>query len=148
MEKFLFAPTAVAAAVDWTETATVVIAGICIVLLILIVLIFVFYIFGALVSSRVNKNSKNSKKEKAKKKKEEHKEDIPAAVVEKTKPVKIENTQTAEETKPDDLIAVISAAVAASEGENNFTIKSIKKKNTTQRNAWAFAAVSHNTKPF
>ncbi len=146
MNQILFAPNAITAAIDWTETSTVVIAGIVIVLLMLIALIFVFYIFGAIVSSLVNKSSKSSKKEK----KAKGQQNVSETSTEQDTATQNIIENAIDNNDSNELIAVISAAIAA-EGEDNFTIKSIRRKkdkDTRQRNAWALAAVHHNTKSF
>lgn len=140
-----FAPAAMAAAINWTEVATVVISGVGIVLGVLLVLILVFYAFGAVVS----KSESLAKRRKAKKteKAQVQAETAAPAAVQESAPQAAPAVQQGTE-QPGELIAVITAAVAAQEQSGNFVIKSIKKRNARQSNAWARAAVIDNTKSF
>lgn len=128
-----------------TFTATVVIAGITIVLAVLLLLILVFYLFGAIVS-RAGASSQKKAQKKAQK-------DQPAPippVQSKPEPVQTETAQTqpaAGQGISGEVVAAISAAVVAYDGPNA-VVKSIKNKNAGTRNPWAAAAVADNTRPF
>lgn len=118
-----------------TFTATVVISGISIVIGVLLLLIAVFYLFGFFVS----------KSQKLAENKKSNKSDLPPSVPAVVKaPAPAVNVQT--DIGPE-LVAVITAAIAASEGKS-VTIRSIKRKDAASRNPWAQAAIADNTQPF
>lgn len=129
------------AAIDWTYTITVVVAGVLIVVGMLILLIFIFKAFGAIVSA-TEKSAKKRKEKKNETSKAEAPVVTPApASVAAPAPV-VENGISGE------VVAAISAAIAVSEGGNPVVIRSIRKKSVSGRNPWASAAVADNTRPF
>ena len=146
--------------VEWVQVATVVIAGICIVLGVLIVLIFVFNGFGKLVSSMeasakkraAKKAAKKAAKEAAKKAEQASESAQPAAPVVKAAPpvakAPVAPAPVVEEGISGEVVAAITAAIAAQEGNNQFVIRSVKKKDVGSRNPWARAAVTDNTRAF
>ena len=119
-------------------TLTVVIAGLSIVLGTLALLILVFSLFGKLTSRAEMKS-----------KKADEKPDIPKPPVIKT-PFELPPPPPIIEsgTSPE-IVAVITAAVAAYEG-GDARITSIKRKSGAGQsvNMWAQAALFDNTKPF
>lgn len=121
-------------------TATVVIAGVSIVVGVLLLLIFVFYIFGALVS----KLEAGSKKKKAQKVAQKVVIPAPPKPVITAKPAP---AMQVEQGISGEVVAAIAAAVAACEGPDA-TVRAIRKKNVSGRNPWAYAAVADNTRPF
>lgn len=130
--------------IDWIQVATVVVAGIAIVLGVLIVLIGVFSGFGKLVSNM----------EAAAKKKNAKKNDGDAVTVKSEMP-KAAPIQAQAQPKPviedgisGEVVAAITAAVVASEGTGNVVIRSVKRKDVGSRNPWARAAVIENTRSF
>ena len=143
-------------AIDWVQVATVVVAGVGIVMAVLIVLIFVFSGFGKLVSSMEALAKKRAAKKAAKKaaksaEKAEEKAMPAAPAVKAAPPV----TQTPVAPAPvveagisGEVVAAITAAIAAQEGNNQFVIRSVKKKDVGSRNPWARAAVMDNTRAF
>jgi len=142
-----------------TFTATVVIAGIVIVLAVLILLIWIFQLFGIVApkinawsekrdEKRAEKKALKEKKKAAKKAAENgeivpQKAEQPAAVSAPAAPAQ----PVAEEGISGEVVAAISAAVAQLEG-GNVVIRSIRKKNIRGRNPWANAANMDNTRPF
>lgn len=126
-------------------TATVVIAGFGSVLLTLMLLIGVFQIFGKSVSA----SQLRAEKKKAEKLSEQMKKDegVPAPPVIKSGAVP--PPPAIEGEVPPEIVAVISAAVAAAEG-GAVRITSVRRKNKPQSavNPWAQAAVYDNTRPF
>lgn len=125
-----------------TFTATVVIAGITIVLGVLLLLILVFYLFGFIVQ-----NIEGISKARAQKKASKAQADAPTPV---QAPAPIKPSAPApkiEQGISGEVVAAIAAAVVASEGPQA-VIRSIKKKNVGGRNPWAQAANIDNTKPF
>ena len=67
----------------------------------------------------------------------------PAAAEAKAAPAPV-----AEQGISGEVVAAITAAITASEGTNQFVIRSVKKKNVGSRNPWARAAVTDNTRAF
>lgn len=128
-------------------TATVVIAGVSIVVGVLLLLILIFYLFGMIVSK-----AESRAKERAAKKANKNSAKgqgvpnvtpmpVPAAPSVAKPAMEVENGINGE------VVAAIAAAVAMSEGPNA-VVRSIKKKNVSGRNPWAAAAVADNTRPF
>lgn len=118
-----------------TFTATVVIAGLGIVLVTLAVLIVVFKLFGNIVSKSQNKSKKKAVE--AQQKEMQQVSTAPAA-------------KPAQQGISGEVVAAISAAVYALEGEGA-VIRSITPKKQSPigvRNPWAQAAVIENTRPF
>ena len=129
-----------------TFTATVIVAGIGIVLCTLLVLIGVFYAFGAIVS----KSQASAKKKEAKK----IQSDMEAALSKASESVPAPapaptSAPVIEEGISGEVVAAISAAVYAMEG-GSAVIRSVSRKVSpvTTRNPWAQAAVVDNTRPF
>lgn len=127
-----------------TFTATVIVAGIGIVLCTLLVLIGVFYAFGAVVS----KSQANAKKKEAKK----MQSDMEAALSKASESVSAPAPASApviEEGISGEVVAAISAAVYAMDG-GSAIIRSVSRKASpvSTRNPWAQAAVVDNTRPF
>lgn len=106
----------------------VVITGLSVVFLGLVILILFVWAFGKIFTSR-NKPTPNEK--------------VPAPKV--TAPVNVSNDSE------DEIIAVISAAVASmgqADGKN-YRVKSVKAvKNRPSRSAWSLAGVQNDTMPF
>lgn len=138
--------------IDWTEVATVVIAGIVIVLGVLLVLIGVFGGFGKLVS-QLEATAKKRKLKKEAKKAAKASEATAVAFIEgadgpaEVKPGK-KTAPVAEQGISGEVIAAITAAITASEGSDKFVIRSVKRKEAGSRNPWARAAVADNTRSF
>lgn len=112
-------------------SAKVTLTGIVVVFVMLFLLILIIQIYGAIVYKATNKAEKKKKVE---------------TVVEKsvTAPVPTVNSNGVS----DEVVAVISAAVASMYGSTEkVKIKSIKKSSAT-RTPWANAGVLNNTRPF
>ncbi len=120
---------------------------------VLIVLIGVFSGFGALISKLEGTAKKRAARKAAKKadkqaekngaKEEPVIGESPAAAEAKAAPAPV-----AEQGISGEVVAAITAAITASEGTNQFVIRSVKKKNVGSRNPWARAAVTDNTRAF
>ena len=145
--------------VDWAEVATVVLAGVGIVLGVLIVLIALFSGFGKLVvkmeafSKKMAEKKAARKAKKAAKKAAKNGEPVSAVVDEapvvKAPPVvKSAPQPVVEQGISGEVVAAITAAITASEGSNQFVIRSVKRKDVGSRNPWARAAVNDNTRSF
>lgn len=118
----------------WGSVGIITLTGILVVFLILAILIFFFWLLGTIFKA-VDKSKKN-KQEAAKAQESVQKA---APVVEETVP----------EENDDELIAVISAAIAAYSDDEGFTIKSVRKHDGKRaRSAWSAAGISENTRPF
>lgn len=145
-----------------TFTATLVIAGIVIVVGMLLLLILIFNLFGKFVPvlERVT-NAVNAKMaawwagvkaNRAAKKAEKNGERIetaePAPSLSAPQvSVKSAPAPVVEQGISDEVVAAIAAAVAATEGAGA-VVRSIKKKNVGGRNPWSAAATADNTRPF
>lgn len=128
-------------------TATVVIAGVTIVVGVLLLLILIFYLFGMIVSK-----AENRAKEQAAKKVNKNTANTQGAASVTPVPVPAAPSVARPAMEIEDgingeVVAAIAAAVAMSEGPNA-VVRSIKKKNVSGRNPWAAAAVADNTRPF
>ena len=105
------------------------------------VMIFIIKIFSAIVQKAQSAGS-NSKK--GKKNKDEKPAEKPAAA-----PASVVTASAATDGISDEVVAVISAAVATMYGSSEKArIKSIKKSSDGGRSAWAKAGVLDNTRPF
>ncbi|MDE6469577.1 MAG: hypothetical protein K2L19_00960 [Eubacterium sp.] len=145
-----------------TFTATVVIAGIGIVVGMLLLLILIFNLFGKFVPvlERVT-NAVNAKiaawwagvkAKHAAKKADKKDESVQGSVLEpvlNTPPIPERSAPApvVEQGISDEVVAAIAAAVAATEG-SGAVVRSIKKKNVGGRNPWSAAATADNTRPF
>lgn len=125
-----------------TFTATVVIAGIVIVMAVLFLLILIFQLFGV-IAPKINDAAEKREKNKAEKSEKKTVEKVSAAP-ETAKPAPV---PVVEYGINGEVVAAISAAVAQLEG-GSAVIRSIRKKNVGSRNPWANAANIENTKPF
>lgn len=123
-------------------SAKVVLTGFVVVFAMLILLIFIIKIYSAIVQKAQSAGS-NSKKGK-KNKKDEKPAEKPAAA-----PAPVVTASAATDGISDEVVAVISAAVATMYGSSEKArIKSIKKSSDGGRSAWAKAGVLDNTRPF
>lgn len=123
----------------WGSVGILALTGILVVFLILAILIFFFWLMGVIFKS-IDK-SKAEKKASA----EAAKVDVPAPVVEAV-PVPEAAVDDDEE-----LIAVITAAIAAYEESGDFTIKSVRRrgdKNPQARSAWSMAGLNGSMRQF
>lgn len=119
---------------DFTLAGTVILSGISIVFLVLLLLTFIVMLFGKLMSSGSKKNGSEPQK----------------AVAEAPKAVKAA-APVVEDGISDELVAVISASIAAAMGgSEGFVIKSVKRAATAKgaRPAWSMAGLQQNTNPF
>ena len=125
---------------EWPYVFAVVITGLVVVFAALILLIIFISALGKLFEASANK-----------KKSKELAEIKPEPVKAVSQPSAPQPEEIAEETDDDEIIAVISAAVAMMAASENKTyrIKSVKAvKNGSSRNAWAMAGIRENTNPF
>ena len=139
LSSILLAATGIVADRSATFTSTVVIAGIVIVLGILVLLIFVFKAFGAIVHGAETRGKK--KKLKAM----ESQVTVASAPSAPAAPAPV-----VESGIPGEVVAVIAAAVAASEGPGAVvqSVRRVCPNPVGVRNPWAAAAVAENTRPF
>ncbi len=117
----------------WSTLVT----GLVVVFLILALLVFFLWLMGKIMTIK--------KKPKDPPKAEEIKTASPAPA-----PQAEENAEIAEYEDDDEIIAVISAAIAAygeSEGKQ-YRIASVKRKEKALRSNWSAAGISENTRPF
>lgn len=131
-------------------TATVVIAGISIVLGVLILLILIFYLFGFIVAKSVEQSQKRAAKkaeDKTKKNDSQPSSNTAPSVSYASKQVYTPPAPVVEQGISGEVVAAITAAIVATEGQG-VVVRSIKKKNVGGRNPWAAAATYDNTRPF
>lgn len=122
----------------WGSVGILALTGILVVFLILGILIFFFWLMGVIF--------KALDKSKAEKKASEDaaKAEISATAAEV---VQADDEADSEE----ELIAVISAAIAAYEGSGDFTIRSVKRRGDAKpetRSAWGMAGLNGNMRQF
>lgn len=126
--------------VNWDLAVNVTVTGILLVFIMLLLLVFILYIFG-FVSVSITK----AKDKKAQKARAETFAEMTANSVE------YENTETVpqQDDSDDEIVAVISAAIASLYESSNVkpVIKSIKKT-SSRRSSWAKAGISENTRAF
>ena len=123
----------------WGSVGIITITGILVVFLILAILIFFFWLMGTIFKA-VGK----ARAEKA----ELQKISAPAPVA---APAPVEEVAEEAETDNDEeIVAVISAAIAAYEGESGYTIKSISRRSGDRRtrSAWSMAGINSNMSSF
>ena len=131
------ATTAISMADKGIISAKVVLAGIVVVFSMLLLLIVIIAVYGKIVSAFTNR-AKNKKKAKQAK-------SVPSTSV---APVSAPTPVASTNGVSDEVVAVISAAVASMYGSTaKVKIKSIKKSSAS-RSAWANAGVLNNTRPF
>ena len=122
-------------------SAKVVLTGFVVVFAMLILLIFIIKIYSAIVQKA---QSAGTKRKKGNKNKDEKPAEKPAAA-----PAPVVTASAATDGISDEVVAVISAAVATMYGSSEKArIKSIKKSSDGGRSAWAKAGVLDNTRPF
>ena len=130
-------------------TATVIIAGLGIVLATLAVLIIVFNIFGKIVSKTQGANMRKKNKKNALSPELNIIPTPPPAPTSAPAPAVSQGISG-------EVVAAISAAVYMMEGEGAVVtaiapatpVRTQVKNPITRRNPWAFAAISENTRPF
>lgn len=117
----------------WGSVGIMALTGILVVFLILAILIFFFWLMGTIFKT-IDKS------------KAEKKASAEAAKAEIAPAPAPEAVQPAEEDDDEELIAVISAAIAAYEGDGGFTIRSIKRRGGEKRkqSAWRMAGVMNS----
>lgn len=121
-------------------SAKVILTGFIVVFAVLLLLIFIINIYGAIIQ----KAMQGGKKKKEKISEPENK----APVVASAANVPQAPAPSVQDGISDEVVAVISAAVAAvSDSSSKTRIKSIKKSDGT-RSAWANAGILDNTRPF
>jgi len=122
------------------SSAKVILTGFVVVFAVLLLLIIIIKIYSAIVNKAQSTGFKAKKKVETPGK--------PEKTVTKAEPVKEQPAQTQTDGIPDEVIAVISAAVATMYGgKDKVRIKSVKKSGS-KRSAWANAGVIENTRPF
>lgn len=124
---------------NWGLIGSTVVTGIVIVFLILAILIFFLWAMGKIFQSV----------DKSKAKKAEQKAAVSAAPAPESKPAPAEVYEEIEEDD-DEIIAVISAAIAAygeAEGKQ-YRISSVKKREKSQRTGWSAAGIADNMRGF
>ena len=116
-----------------TTSAKMLLTGFTVVFVVLILLILLIYAYGTIIYKAQNK-SKAKLNEKQ---------------VETTSvtPLPVANTASSNEI-PDEIVAVIAAAVDSIYGQSGTKVKIKNIKKSNGRNAWANAGILNNTRPF
>ena len=124
---------------NWELIGSTVVTGVVIVFLILAILIFFLWAMGKIFQAVGN----------AKKKKTEENA-LVIAVAPAVADTQADEAEIYEESDDDEIIAVISAAIAAygeAEGKQ-YRICGIKKREKSQRSGWSAAGIAENTRSF
>ena len=124
----------------WGSVGIITVTGILVVFFILAILIFLFWLMGT-----VFQNIDKSKKAKAEAAKAAAAKAAPAPA-----PVAVEEVAEEDEDNDDEIMAVISAAIAAYADEEgtSYTIRDVKRRDKRARSAWSLAGIGENTRPF
>lgn len=135
IERLLNLPDAASQLADkdyWSSVGILALTGILVVFLILAILIFFFWLMGTIFKA-INRSHAENKASK-----DAAKTEKPAA------PVAVQAEAAVDDEE--EIIAVISAAIAAYEGDGNFTIRNVVKHGG--RSAWSMAGLSDNMRQF
>ena len=124
----------------WGSVGIITVTGILVVFFILAILIFLFWLMGTLFQ-----NIDKSKKAKAEAAKAAAAKAAPAPA-----PAAVEEVAEEDEDNDDEIMAVISAAIAAyaEEEGTSYTIRDVKRRDKRARSAWSLAGIGENTRPF
>ncbi|MGN1107892.1 MAG: OadG family protein [Oscillospiraceae bacterium] len=124
----------------WGSVGIITVTGILIVFFILALLIFFFWLMGTIFKG-VDKR-KNAKAEAAKAAK--------AAAAPAPAPAPVEEAAEDDADSDEEIMAVISAAIAAyaEEEGTSYTIRNVKRRDSRTRSAWSLAGIGENTRPF
>lgn len=124
----------------WGSVGIITVTGILVVFFILAILIFLFWLMGT-----VFQNIDKSKKAKAEAAKAAAAKAAPAPA-----PAAVEEVAEEDEDNDDEIMAVISAAIAAyaEEEGTSYTIRDFKRRDKRARSAWSLAGIGENTRPF
>ena len=124
----------------WGSVGIITVTGILVVFFILAILIFIFWLMGTIFKS-IDNNKKN-KAEAAKK--------AAAATAPAPAPAPVVEEAVSEPDSDEEIMAVISAAVAAYAAEEGtaYTIRNVKRRDNRTRSAWSLAGIGENTRPF
>ena len=124
----------------WGSVGIITVTGILVVFFILAILIFLFWLMGT-----VFQNIDKSKKAKAEAAKAAAVKAAPAPA-----PAAVEEVAEEDEDNDDEIMAVISAAIAAyaEEEGTSYTIRDVKRRDKRARSAWSLAGIGENTRPF
>lgn len=124
----------------WGSVGIITVTGILVVFFILAILIFLFWLMGT-----VFQNVDKSKKAKAEAAKAAAAKAAPAPT-----PAAVEEVAEEDEDNDDEIMAVISAAIAAyaEEEGTSYTIRDVKRRDKRARSAWSLAGIGENTRPF
>ena len=124
--------------IDFGLAFTVILTGIIIVFAALIGLTLIIYLIGKVMTAITNAGKPKSDGQPA--------QQQPAAPAAAKHAAPVQKA-VAEQSKSSELVAVITAAIAAMTGNGNFVIRRIRKT-ASSRPVWEFAAMQENTKPF
>jgi sodium pump decarboxylase gamma subunit len=120
----------------WGSVGIIALSGILVVFMILAILIFVFWLMGKIFTTAGKKKSEEQK--------------APAAAPVQAAPVEEAAVEDEDVDDDEEIMAVISAAIAAYSEQDgkDYTIRSVKRRGRRTRSAWSLAGIGENTRPF
>ena len=123
----------------WSSVGIITVTGILVVFFILALLIFLFWGMGQIFKALDKKKAAKLEAAKA----------AEAAKQAESAPV-VEEESDEDYSDDDEIIAVISAAIAAYSEQDgkSYEIRSIRRKDSRTRSAWSLAGIGENTRPF
>ncbi len=126
----------------WSSVGIITVTGVLVVFFILALLIFLFWGMGQIFKTLDKKKAAKLEAEKAAKAAEAAKKAESAPVA--------EEVSDEDYSDDDEIIAVISAAIAAYSEQDgkSYEIRSIRRKDSRTRSAWSLAGIGENTRPF
>lgn len=132
MKNVLLATTATYPQEDWGLVFATVLIGVVVVFIILSLLIFVFWLLGKIMTVKPKPQK------------------LPPPVLAPAKAVEAPAPTQKRAGEPEEIVAVIAAAVAAiGEGEGKkYIVRDIKKREKPLRSTWRAAGIEANTRPF
>ena len=129
----------------WGSVGIISLTGILVVFFILAILIFVFWLMGKVFVTAANRKKSKALAEKAAAEKAAAKPEpaAPAPAVEAA-------SDEADYDDDEEIMAVISAAIAAyaEQDGTSYTIKDVRRMDSRTRSAWSLAGIGENTRPF
>ena len=125
----------------WGSVGIISLTGILVVFFILAILIFVFWLMGVIFQTIGKNKQKKAEAEKAAK---------AAAAPAAPAPASVAEEAAADTDSDEEIMAVISAAIAAYAAEEGtaYTIRNVKRRDSRTRSAWSLAGIGENTRPF
>ncbi len=130
----------------WSSVGMLTLIGILVVFFILAILIAIFWGMGKFFEIKDKRKKAKAEAAKAAAAKAAAAKAEPAAAPAEA----VEQAEEYDDSDDDEIIAVISAAIAAYSEQDGkqYAIRSIKRKDNKTRSAWSLAGIGDNTRPF